>query len=66
MIMNTKFPYKCIVKESAREFIPITIDYDSKMVWWQKGQASDNGEWLSFDEVIFIKNDDFIDLTKLK
>ena len=64
--MNTKFPYKCIVKESARDFTPIMIDYDSQMVWWQKGQASDNGEWLSFDEVIFIKNDDFIDLTELK
>lgn len=66
MIMKTKFPYKCIVKESARDFTPIIIDYDSQMVLWQKGQASDNSEWLGFDEVIFIKNNDFIDLTERK
>jgi hypothetical protein len=33
---------------------------------WQQGQASESGEWLGFDEVIFIKNNDFIDLTERK
>lgn len=53
--MKPKFPYICIVKETKRKFTPMMVDYDNEMVWWQKGQASENGEWLSYDDVIFIE-----------
>ena len=62
--MNTKFPYNCIVKETKRKFTPIVIDFDNQQVWWQHGQASDNGEWLDFRDVTFEKVETFIDLSE--
>ncbi len=59
-----KFPYECILKENpSTKFTPILIDYDNQMVWWQKGQASENGEWIAFEDVIFRKIETFVDLT---
>lgn len=62
--METKYPYTCIVINTRDKFIPTVIDYDNEMVWHQKGQASENGDWYGFDEVEFEKNKLFIDLTK--
>lgn len=59
---NTDYPYECVIKETGRVFTPILIDYENKSLWWQKGQASENGEWVSFEDVIFIKNVNFIEL----
>ena len=61
----TKFPYECTIKETGIKFTPIIIDYDNEQVWWQKGQASDNGEWLDFSNVTFSKVETFIDLSKI-
>jgi hypothetical protein len=55
--MIPKFPYICIVKETKKKFTPMMVDYGNEMVWWQKGQASENGEWLSYDDVIFEEKD---------
>lgn len=55
--MIPKFPYICVVKETKKRFTPTIVDFDNEMVWWQKGQASDNGEWLSYDDVIFEEKD---------
>ena len=62
--MNTKFPYECVIKETGKRFIPILIDYMNKLVQWQKGQSSDNGEWLDFEDVEFFKIETFIDLSE--
>lgn len=62
MKIEEQFPYECIIKETKRNFIPMMIDYENESVWNQKGQSSENGEWYSFDEVIFIKNNEFIEL----
>jgi len=63
---NTKYPYKCVIKNTGDKFIPIMIDYDNKQIWRQNGQASENGEWIDFDNVEFFKNRNFIDLTEIK
>jgi hypothetical protein len=63
---ETKFPYECTVIETGVKFIPIMINYDNEQVWWQQGQASDNGEWLDFTEVNFNKRKKFICLSKIK
>ena len=55
---DRKFPYKCTIVDSKKEFIPTMIDFDNCMVWHQKGQASGNGEWLSLDEVYITRNED--------
>lgn len=57
----TKFPYECITS-SGTSFVPTIIDYDNSMVWHQKSQASGDGEWIDFDDVIFVKNERFEDL----
>ncbi len=66
--MITKFPYKCFLKNADNftigdTFIPTMIDYENEMVWRQKGQASDNGEWIAFEDLIFINVENFVDLS---
>lgn len=61
-----KYPYQCKIIGEDKTFTPTMIDYDNRMVWHQKGQASNNGEWLGFDEVEFIANQDFESLTSMK
>lgn len=60
-----KFPYECTDLESGRTFIPTIIDFENQSVWWQKGQASGNGVWVSFEEVSFKRNPEFQDLELL-
>lgn len=65
--MNEKlFPYKC--KEISEEywFTPTMIDYMNQQVWHQRSQVSEDGEWIDFDDVEFIKNPEFVDLTEIK
>lgn len=49
----TKYPYKCIMRDVGKEFVPTIIDYENNQVWWQKSQVSDDGEWIGFEEVVF-------------
>jgi len=51
-----KFPYKCLLVSNRTEFTPTMIDFENQQLWHQKGQASENGEWHSFDEVYFMEN----------
>lgn len=60
--MGAKFPYTCKVISSGLQFTPVTIDYDNRTVYRQIGQSSGSGEWYDFDELIFEKNKDFIEL----
>lgn len=63
--MIDKFPYEAKIKDTGNTFVPTMIDYDNRMVWHQKGQASGNGEWIDFECVEFVKNEKFIDLAEL-
>ena len=64
--METKYPYECTIKETGETFVPIQIDYDNRNVWHQRSQVSCDGEWYSFDEVIFKRIETFIDLEDLE
>lgn len=54
-----RFPYSCRIIATGKKFTPTMIDYDNQMAWNQKGQASGNGEWFGFDELMFDYNPDF-------
>jgi len=58
---DRKYPYFCIVKKTGLWFTPTQIDYDNEQVWRQTSQASDSGDWYSFNEVKFSRNPDFVD-----
>jgi hypothetical protein len=47
------YPYECTIIETNEKFIPTIIDFDNRQFWRQMGQASENGVWYSFDEVIY-------------
>jgi hypothetical protein len=64
-MISEKFPYECTEISSGRTFIPTMINYENQMVWRQNGQASDNGEWLYFEEVVFKKNPNFVELSEI-
>lgn len=51
-----RFPYTAQMRDSFDTFIPTMIDFDNRMVYQQIGQASDSGEWISFDEISLIPN----------
>lgn len=56
------FPYGCILKENNSFFVPTMIDYSSWMVFHNSGYFPNEGKWLNFDEVKFVKNPYFKEL----
>ncbi len=64
--MHINSPYKCTIKNTDIQFIPMMIDYVNECVWWQKGQASGDGTWYGFTELNFETNELFVDLTVLE
>lgn len=54
------FPYNCKNKSSDDFFIPTMINYEERTVW-KTTEKSDDGVWISFDDLIFHHNDDFQD-----
>lgn len=53
---SSQYPYIAKFKDTGDSFIPTMIDYENKCVWQQRSQASRDGDWWSFDEVILSKN----------
>ena len=54
------YPYNCKFRDSDEFFIPTMINYEERTVW-KTAQKSDDGIWVSFDELVFHRNDDFQD-----
>jgi len=57
--MDHRYPYLCKVHKTNLEFMPLFINYHSRLVWRQTGQGDGHGEWYSFDDVIFKANKTF-------
>lgn len=51
-----QFPFTARHLQTGETFVPTQIDYANRQVWHQKGQSSDNGEWIDFDEVQLTPN----------
>jgi len=49
-----KFPVELRMGNGGRKSItPTMVDFDNQEAWHQKGQASENGEWIEFDDIEF-------------
>ncbi|KKM94690.1 hypothetical protein LCGC14_1195860 [marine sediment metagenome] len=51
---NGKFPCELIMGNGGKKSItPTMVDFDNCQAWHQRGQASENGVWIEFDNIRF-------------
>ncbi len=50
-----KYPCELIMGNGGKKSItPTIVDFENRQAWHQRGQASDNGEWIAFDDIEFL------------